>query len=105
MGRRWKPSFFTVVVQDSIVLGQERILDHNLNGKQMWENGERGRDDGREGFSEMFVGDFEILLKPLVRADDGVWRNKHPQLLTSPPLPLLTQHSHGLIVSTFLMRC
>jgi len=36
-------------------------LDHDLDGKQMRQNGECGRNDGRERFLEVFVCNFKVL--------------------------------------------
>jgi hypothetical protein len=60
-------------MQYSVVLCQERVLNHDLNGKQMWKNRECGCDDGREGFSKVFVCNFEVLLKPLIMSNGTMY--------------------------------
>lgn len=80
-------------------------MDHDLNSKKMWKDGECGRNDGREGLLEVLVGDFEVLIKYQPNLDRSGFRNQHLRLLLGPPLLLLTQHFHGPIVSTFSISC
>jgi hypothetical protein len=91
-------------VKDCIVLGQEGILDQDLDGEKMGEDRESRCYNGRESFPEMIICNFEVLKSVSDYRSQEVIITLRPLLSPAPPPPWPAQHPHGQTVSVSSMR-